>query len=279
MYNKDQDFDILSFEFEMPAQDNVVRNMSALGQMDTRDLYSVDEKLDDSKFDEVESLGTILGQLPLYLTEVPGTVDEIYNTIMDFIQTRKLVQRKRGLVITIDHTLLTKGKQGEGEKQVVDALCKMFVQLKKECINMGMKIIIVMLTQLNRGIEGKDRVTNPMLHYPTKNDIFASSSVFHSSDYVLISHKPANINGIDQFYGPSRGTQFPKGLPVFNPYNPDQAMIYWHLIKNRFGEGKILLMLDNFQYAKVDEFNPDIYDNGSNSEDSSDIPDVRSNNV
>lgn len=111
-----------------------------------------------------------------------------------------------------------------------------------------------MLSQLNRDIESKDRVTNPLLHYPIKNDIFAASSVFYCSDYVLVSHKPSIVNGIDQFYGPPRNPQFPHGLPVYNPHDPTQAMVYWHLIKNRFGRNITIPMLDYFQYGKVKEY-------------------------
>lgn len=154
----------------------------------------------------------------------------------------------------MDHTLLTKGESGDNEKSIVDELSKIFVALKKELIRLGVKIIIIMLSQLNRDIESEKRVMNPLLHYPTKNDIFASSSVFYCSDYVIVSHKPALINGIKIHYGPGRGTKYPKGLPVYNPFNPDQAMIYWHLIKNRFGKTADLMMLDNFKYSKIDEF-------------------------
>ncbi len=173
---------------------------------------------------------------------------------MGYVETRKLAARNRGIIITLDHTLLTKGGTSDNEKSVVDELSKMFVALKKELIRLGVKVIIIMLSQLNRDIESEKRVMNPLLHYPNKNDIFAASSVYYCSDYVLVSHKPALINGIQRYYGPPRGTKYPRGLPVHNPFNPEQAMVYWHLIKNRFGTTADLMMLDNFKYSKVDEF-------------------------
>lgn len=57
-----------------------------------------------------------------------------------------------------------------------------------------------------------------------------------------------------QYYGKPRGVKYPKGLPVFNPQNPSQPMVYWHLIKNRFGTTADLMMLDNFKYSKVEEY-------------------------
>lgn len=67
-------------------------------------------------------------------------------------------------------------------------------------------------------------------------------------------HKPCLVDGITNWYGPpTKG--FPSGLPVFNPENPEQPMIYFHLIKERFGMPKILAMLDHLQYSLIKEAN------------------------
>lgn len=240
----------------MPSNDQIARNVSGVLDVDLRWLYSLKQygKRTENDLHKIKKAVDQIGKDPIYLVDRAGTVPEIRNTIMDFAVTRKLAERKRGLVVTLDHTLLTKGQRGDNEKAIVDELSKMFVELKKECIDMGVKIIIIMLSQLNRDIESKDRVTNPLLHYPTKNDIFAASSVFYCSDYVLISHKPSIVNGIQQFYGPPRTPRYPQGLPVYNPYEPSQAMVYWHLIKCRFGDNITIPMLDLFKYGKVKEF-------------------------
>lgn len=175
---------------------------------------------------------------------------------MEFARLRNLQNTGQGLVVTIDHTLLTRGKTGQSQKAKVDDLCEMFVELKKQFVEMEIPIIIIMLSQLNRDIKDKSRVTNPALHYPTDNDIFASSSVYHASDYVLVTHKPARVSGIENHYGPGAGTQYPYGYPVYNPENPDEAMIYWHIIKNRFGDEGIIMMVDEFEYASIREYEP-----------------------
>jgi replicative DNA helicase len=212
--NADEDFDILSFDLEMPAQDQALRLISNKLSISREQLLSLETPLEDKLLETVLKSSESIKNRPVYVVETPGTSTEIHSTIMDFVITRQLADRKRGLIVTIDHTLLTKGQAGEGEKEIIDNLCKMFVHLKKECINMKVKIIIIMLSQLNRDIESKERVLNSKLHYPSKNDLFAASSVYYSSDYVLVTHKPSLISGIDHFYGPPRGTQYPKGLPV-----------------------------------------------------------------
>lgn len=251
--NPEEEFDILSLEFEMPSKDNFVRSISALTETTTKDLYSLDQKISDKKMLEVKAASDKLSTFPIYIVDISGTVQDIHDTVLDFVTSRNHAGRKRGIVITLDHTLLTKGKSGESEKQIVDALMKMFVGLRKELIHLGVKSIILVLSQLNRDIESKERVVNSLLHYPNKNDIFAASSVYYCCDFVVVSHKPSTISGISNRYGPPIGVAFPKGLPVYNPKNPDQAMVYWHIIKNRFGTGGIIPMLDRFDIAKLEQ--------------------------
>lgn len=119
---------------------------------------------------------------------------------------------------------------------------------------MGIPCIFIILSQLNRDIEGKDRVLNSALHYPTKSDVNGSDVVYQTSDYLMIVHKPARVNGMGTHYGPGDGIQHPRGLPVYNPNNPEQAMVYWHVIKNRWGDEGIIKMVDNYQFASINEY-------------------------
>jgi hypothetical protein len=44
-------------------------------------------------------------------------------------------------------------------------------------------------------------------------------------------------------------------LPIVNPLNSQQAMVYWHLIKNRDGEsGLVISMVDNLKFNRIDEY-------------------------
>lgn len=129
---------------------------------------------------------------------------------------------------------------------------KNLVALKKYLVANGVNCIFIILSQLNRAIETPERSNNCYLHYPNKNDIFSASSVYYSSDYVLIIHKPCLIDGISEWYGPpTKGN--PRGLPVYNPQNQEQPMIYLHLIKERFGLPKILAMLDYLENSRIEE--------------------------
>lgn len=249
--NKDQSFDVLSFNFEMPSVDDVTRLISNDLSLDRETLYSAYEPMSESNKELVEKAVETIKQKPVYIVEVPGTPEEIYETIMDFMLTRKLIDNNRGLIVTLDHSLLVAGRTDK-EKVIVDELYKMLVQLKKEIIALGGKAIFIILSQLNRDIENKERIINPKLHYPQKSDLFAASSAYYCSDYVLVIHKPSLITGMGSHYGPQRGTEWPRGLPVMNPNNANEAMVYFHLIKNRFGEANtILFMVDQYKYSRV----------------------------
>jgi len=102
------------------------------------------------------------------------------------------------------------------------------------------RITIIQLSQMNREIEDKDRINNPNLHYPMRRDLFGSDSIFQTSDYVIILHRPEIIGILE--YGP-------KKLPVKN-------MIYMHFLKNREGEPKILSFENNLKYNRIDEIDP-----------------------
>ena len=92
---------------------------------------------------------------------------------------------------------------------------------------------------MNREIEDKDRINNPNLHYPMRRDIFGSDSIFQTSDYVIVLHRPEIIGIVD--YGPNK--------------QPVENRIYMHFLKNREGEPKIFKFENNLKYNRIDEIN------------------------
>lgn len=250
--NNPDDFKILSFEFEMLAVDQILRNLSAKTAYSVKDLQIKGKDITQQEFDAIIKLAHTFKYFPIYYVDNSGTVDDIESTIYDFYQ-EECRQDDLGLVVTLDHVLLTMGKQGESEKAIIDSLYKRCIKIKKHFESLGHRIIFVLVSQLNRDIETPERSLNPALHYPTKNDLFGASSIYHTSDYVIITHKPVNINGIGNYYGlPVEG--FPKGLPTMNPKSPQQPMIYWHIIKARGDDISTLMMVDNFKESRIDEY-------------------------
>ena len=248
--NKDQKFSILSFEFEMLATDQIARNLSGRLGYSTKYLYSGEQNIvTDDEFREVQNAAYSIGHYPIYYVDESGSSDDIVDTVKEFAEKKNVQETGEGIIVTIDHVLLTKGKQTDNEKRIIDDLCKRCIELKKYFEARNINILILLVSQLNREIESPERRTNPKLHYPSRADIFAASSLFFASDYLFVIHRPASVDGITQKegYGPHK-------LPVYNPDNNDQAMIYLHFLKERHGNPPILQLLDNFKNSRVDEY-------------------------
>lgn len=257
--NKDEAFEVLSFDFEMLIEDQLTRYTSSKVKKSLKEIYSADGALDDKSYKEVLKVLEERRNAPIYYVDNPGTPEQIRETILQFASDRNLLEQNKGLVVSLDHVLLTKGKTSEVEKAIVDSLMFTFLELKKYFASIGLRCIFLVLSQLNRDIERPERTGNPLLHYPTRNDIFGASSVYHCSDYVLITHRPANINGIKDRYGPPKGE---KGGPLYEglptKYMVDgkkKDMVYFHLIKERFGKTVIIPTVENFENATVTEVN------------------------
>lgn len=250
-HNPDEKMNILSFEFEMPSYEQITRNLSGIVGQSTRALYSVDHEVTDEEFESLKKASERFTRLPIYSVDSVGNVDEIINTIISFVKYRKLEETKDGLIVTIDHALLTSMKQDEDERKMLAHLYRTIIRMKKWFEGLGIPVLFIILNQLNRNIETVQRKDNPDYHYPNRNDLFGSNDIFMGSDYVLIIHKPAILNM--KTYGPPVGP-YTQGLPVYNPKDESQAMIYFHLIKQRSGEPRIMMMLDNFKNSMINEY-------------------------
>lgn len=234
---------VLNFSFEMLGKDSMLRIISNRLGIDNKTIFE-SLNLEDEKIKEV--IKSIKSR-DYYIVDEVLSISEMENVIEDFISNNP----NRFNIITLDHTLLCKtNKQTEVEKAIIDELYRLLVRLKKKYFAEGKKVSFILLSQLNREIENKDRVLNTILHYPNRNDLFAASSTYYSSDTVIIIHCPANISGIGSYYGPSM-KYFPKGLPVKIGTN---RIIYCHIIKNRFSvPNRIIPFLEQFSIAKLTE--------------------------
>lgn len=229
--NPDNKFYVLNFSFEMQSSRQVGRKLSAKLKKTTSELYSglSGYQLNDHLYDQVVRESKGLKNYDIYYVDMPGTIAEIRSTIETF---RLNISKDKWLVIMLDHTLLVKERVGESERIAIANLQKLFMEQKK----IGLTTII-QLTQMNRGIENSDRISNPQLHYPTRADIFASDSVYQASDYVIVLHRPETL-GILKY-----------GITELNTQN----MIYLHILKNRDGEVKILAFVNNLKYNTIEE--------------------------
>lgn len=231
--NPRADFVILSFNFEMLASKQVGRKLSYKMSKTVQELYSgmSGTNLSDEDFEIAKKEADNTKKYPIYYVDIPGNVEQIKNTIIKF--SNEPFVKGKWLVIILDHTLLTKGKGGDKEREVLTDLQHMFMVIKKFDMN-----TVIQLSQMNRDIEDKERINNPLLHFPMRRDIFGSEAVYQASDYVFVLHRPELLN--IKAYGP-------EAWPV-------QNLIYMHFIKNREGDLKIIRFINNLKYNRIDEY-------------------------
>lgn len=246
--NPNQKFKILSFEFEMIPTAQIFRNTSAKLHFTTKQIklgqYSEDQ------FDIVKNTIHGMKNYPVYYVQNVGTSKQVEETINTFVQNECISKGIDKLVVTLDHVLLVNPESSsEPDTTLLKNLYKTAMKLKLFYASIGIKIIFIFASQLNRDIEQMARVNSPEFHFPSKTDLYGSSTIYQGSDYVIITHKPVVINGM-----PSSGYGA-DNLPLYNPENPKQPMIYWHIIKNREGELFTLQMVDNLKYSSVEDYN------------------------
>ena len=233
--NPDVDFVVLSFNFEMLSSRQVGRKLSSVLKKSTQQLYSglSNEQLSDEDVNKAKEVANKIKTLPIYYVDLPGNVEEIRETILEFSKLDFV--KDKWLIITLDHTLLTKGRSGEKEREILANLQYMFMEVKKYNRN-----TILQLSQMNREIESTDRLANPSMHFPTRRDIFGGESVFQASDYVIVLHRPELL--LLKTYGPAN-------WPVAN-------CIYMHFLKNREGDLKVLTFTNDLKHNRIVDYDP-----------------------
>jgi replicative DNA helicase len=233
--NPGAEFVILSFNFEMLSSKQVGRKLSYKLQKTTQQLYSglTNYKLSEEEIQKINEEANKIKEYPIYYVDIPGTVDQIRETILDFMKLDFM--KDKWLIIMLDHALLTKGKSGDRERETLSNLQYMFMEIKKYARN-----TVIQLSQMNREIESVERMNNPSMHFPTRRDIFGSEALFQAADYVIVLHRPELLQL--KSYGVGN-------WPVAN-------MIYLHFLKNREGELKILSFLNNLKYNSIEEYDP-----------------------
>ena len=166
--NPNGNFVILNFSLEMLASKQVGRKLSYRLKKTTNELYSggSGRRLNEEDVEQIKETTKDIVKDNIYYVESAGSIDEIKSTISHFI---KNVAKDKWLIVILDHTLLTKRKTGDSERETISELQYLFIGLRKY-----KRTTIIQLSQLNRDIESTERINNPTMHYPMRKDIFAS---------------------------------------------------------------------------------------------------------
>lgn len=181
--NPEYQLAILNFSFEMLSQRVIGRKIGAKLGLTVQQMYSGrgDFKVDDATYAKIKDEAERISKHNINYVDMPGSAIDMYMTIIDFWERN----RNKGIVIFLDHSLLVKSMGGDNERETLMKVMSMFNAVKKIT-----GAIIIILSQLNRDIENSERIQNPDLHFPRKQDMFGSDALYMYSDIVLIAHRP-----------------------------------------------------------------------------------------
>lgn len=204
---------IFNFCFEMSAANEVLRSiasdmgvsygylLSSQYNKDTKDY----NKITDDELVQVEAYLNFYRKKSMLFFEVPSNMNIIYNTIEHYADYYNNLPRADGkpykFIVNIDHTLLIESLD---EKTTVDLMAnvgKVAIRIRKD-----FECMVNLVGQLNNNIEDVRRITNKMLHYPIKSDIYAQGQLYNACDSVFTIHQPQQLK-ITQYGSQDKDTR------------------------------------------------------------------------
>lgn len=219
--NREQDFAVLHFQFEMLGRNMAVRELSAAANLNIRYMQSAQDDgmppLQPEHLKKLAEYASRQHERQEYIVDKSMNVAQMRDVIINF-------QREVGkpVVITLDHTLLVQQNASEtNRQQTLQNLATMMTEMKNK-----LPVTFIVLTQLNRDIDDAERQRPGQLsNYPTEADVFGSDYLLQCADVMIAYNRPAKYNLA--LYGPQR-------------YEiNDKYLLAMHVIKNRFGEPSI----------------------------------------
>lgn len=219
--NKEQNFAVLHFQFEMLGRNMAMRELSSAANMNIRYMQSAQDDglppLSLADLKKLESYASRQHEREEYIIDKALSVSQMEDVIMNFYN-----DVRKPVVITLDHTLLVKqGASETSRQQTLQNLATMMTEMKNK-----LPVTFLILTQLNRDIDDAERQKPGMLsNYPTEADVFGSDYLLQCADVMIAYNRPAKYNLA--LYGPQR-------------YEiTDKYLLAMHVLKNRFGEPSI----------------------------------------
>lgn len=219
--NKDQDFAVLHFQFEMLGRNMAIRELSSATNMNIRYMQSAQDDglppLSLADHFKLAEYAAKQGERQEYIIDKALSVSQMEEVIVNFYY-----EVKKPFVITLDHTLLVKqGASETSRQQTLQNLATMMTEMKNR-----LPVTFIILTQLNREIDDAERQKPGMLsNYPTEADVFGSDYLLQCADVMIAYNRPAKYNL--SLYGPMR-------------YEiTDKYLLAMHVLKNRFGDPSI----------------------------------------
>ena len=235
--NKDQDFAILHFNFEMLGRNMGIRELSAANNLDIRYIQSAEDDgmppLSEEDLQKLKIYAEMQGKREEYIVDKASSVAQMKEYIYGFHN-----EMGKPIVVTLDHTLLVRQGAGESHRQqTLQNLATMITEVKN-----SLPVSFIVLTQLNRDIDDADRQKPGKLsNYPTEADVYGSDYLLQCSDVMIAYNRPAKYNLAQ--YSPQKFAIEPK----------DKYLLAAHVLKNRFGVTSIQWYKADYAKMSIEE--------------------------
>ncbi len=231
--NNEPDFDLLDFNWEMPARSLLLRNLSSDLQRSYKYVCSADRNtITDAEMGRMSSLlAEKYAVLPIYYVEKPETPREFADTVRSFRD-----EFRRNLVVRVDHTILARISAADGDRvTMLLNLLGLANEIRKES-----NVIFIFLTQMNREFElRQDNATSKA--YPIQGDVFGGDATAMYSETMILLNKPSK-------YGIAHYGSKPGGISV-QPHD-----LFAHIVKSRNSEPNMVVRFkEDFQNMSMEE--------------------------
>lgn len=234
MENNDPDFDILDFTWEMSPDVILRRNLSTDFQRSYRYMCSAQNNtLSDQEMSKVSKLlREKYSNLPIFYVEKPNTVDEFGDIVRKFRD-----EKKRNLVVRVDHTILAKMSKHHGADRVTMLLDLLGIanSIKKES-----NVIFMFLTQMNRDFVPR-QINMSDAAYPQQSDVFGGDATSMYSETMILLNRPFMFK--IGYYGSKDN-----GVAV------DRHDLFAHIVKSRNAEPNLMIRFrEDFENMSIKE--------------------------
>lgn len=167
------------FSLEMSCEQLATRMF--VGEAEIQQIKLQTGNISESDIGKLTSAKEKLSVAPIYLDDTPGL------SIFEFrSKCRRLVEKYKVQCIVVDYLQLMTASGSFSREQEVSTISR---QIKS--VAMELKIPIIALAQLNRGIEGRINADKK----PRLSDLRESGAIEQDADLVMFIHRESKANG------------------------------------------------------------------------------------
>jgi replicative DNA helicase len=233
--NPNEVFNVLEFQLEMLARMSAVREYSAVLDKSYKYLCSADGELSEEDLQRCYEYAKKKVNLPIDIVEDAITADEFKAVIEDYMEEKKVLGKYVKTIITLDHSILLRKKNGQQRLEALSELGDVLTDLKRKY-----PILFIILSQLNRNIDNPERNEDGKYgNYVLESDIFGGDAMLQHADTVVGINRPAKQK--IRFYGPDK-------YIIEN-----ENVLVMHFLKCRNGDTRMSFFKAEFEKMKITE--------------------------